>query len=79
MATKQPRTLFVESLRRETIELGGKKLPAIMVTLTTDDPQGDRMQIRMWIGDDRRHLPLRITAVTELGAVRADLSIQPAN
>ena len=79
MATKQPRTLFVESLRRESIELGGKKLPAIMVTLTTDDPQGDRMQIRMWIGDDRRHLPLRITAVTELGAVRADLSIQPAN
>ena len=79
MATKQPRTLFVESLRRETIELGGQKLSAIMVALTTDDPQGDRMQIRMWIGDDRRHLPLRIAAVTPLGAVHADLSIQPAN
>jgi hypothetical protein len=79
MATKQPRTLFVESLRRETIELGGQKLSAIMVTLTTDDPQGDRMQIRMWVGDDTRHLPLRIAAVTQLGAVTADLVIQPVN
>lgn len=79
MATKQPRTLIVESLRRETIELGGQKLSAIMVTLTTDDSQGDRMQIRVWIGDDRRHLPLRIAAVTPLGAVHADLSIQPSN
>jgi hypothetical protein len=79
MATTQPRTLFVESLRREAIELGGQKLSTIMVTLTTDDPQGDRMQIRMWIGDDTRHLPLRIAAVTQLGAVHADLSIQPTN
>lgn len=79
MATKQPRTLFVESLRRETIELGGQKLAAILVTLTTDDPQADKMQIRMWIGDDSRHLPLRIAAVTPLGAVRADLVIQPVS
>jgi Protein of unknown function (DUF3108) len=78
MATTQPRTLFVESQRRETIELGGQKINAIMVTLTTDDSQNDRMQIRMWIGDDARHLPLRIGAVTELGAVRADLVIVPA-
>ncbi len=77
MATTQPRTLFVESLRRETIEIGSQKVPAILVTLTTDDPQGDRMQIRMWIGDDLRHLPLRITAVTRFGAVRADLLLAP--
>jgi len=78
MATSQPRTLFVESQRRETIELGSQKISAIMVTLTTDDPQGDRMQIRMWIGDDARHLPLRIAAVTQFGAVRADLILAPA-
>jgi hypothetical protein len=78
MATTQPRTLFVESQRRETIELGSQKISAILVTLTTDDPQSDRMQIRMWIGDDARHLPLRIAAVTRLGAVRADLVIAPA-
>ena len=79
MATTQPRTLLVESLRRETLELGGQKISAIMVTLTIpDDPQSDRMQIRMWIGDDTRRLPLRIAAVTPLGAVRADLVIRPA-
>ena len=77
MATTQARTLFVESQRRETIELGNQKISAILVTLTTDDPQGDLMQIRMWIGDDPRHLPLRITAVTKFGAVRADLLLAP--
>jgi len=79
MATSQPRTLLVKSQRRETIVLGSQKLPAIMLTLTTpDDPQSDRMQIRMWIGDDPRHLPLRIMAVTPLGAVRADLLVRPS-
>ena len=79
MATTQPRSLLVKAQRRETIELGGQKIAAIMVTLTlpTDDPLADRLQIRLWIGDDARHLPLRITAVTELGPVRADLVIAP--
>jgi hypothetical protein len=79
MATAQTRTLFIESQRRETIELGGQKIAALMLTLTTDDSQNDRMQIRMWIGDDARHLPLRIAAQTQFGAVRADLVIAPVN
>lgn len=80
MATTLPRTLLVKSQRRDTIELGGQKISAILVTLTlpTDDPQSDRLQIRVWIGDDGRHLPLRFTAVTQLGTVRADLVIGPA-
>jgi hypothetical protein len=78
MATARPRTLFISSLRRETIEVSGQKISAIQLSLTTDDPQTDRMQLRMWVGDDSRHLPLRFTAVTELGPVRADLVIVPA-
>ncbi|HVS21413.1 MAG TPA: DUF3108 domain-containing protein [Pyrinomonadaceae bacterium] len=78
LATNRPRTLVVESQRRETIELNGQKVSAILLKLTTDDPQSDKMQIRMWVGDDSRHLPLRFTAVTELGPVRADLVIVPA-
>jgi hypothetical protein len=77
MAIDRPRTLFVSSLRRETIELNGQKIPAFLLSLTTDDPQPDRMQLRIWVGEDARHLPLRIAAVTELGAVRADLAINP--
>ena len=77
MATARPRTLFVTSLRRETIEVSGQKVSAIQLSLTTDDPQADKLQMRMWVGDDTRHLPLRFTAVTELGPVRADLVIVP--
>jgi hypothetical protein len=79
MATTQPRTLLVKSQRKETIEVGGQKINAIMLTLTlpADDSQSDKMQIRLWIGDDARRLPLRIMAVTPLGPVRADLVIAP--
>jgi Protein of unknown function (DUF3108) len=75
MATDSPRTLTVEATRRETIELNGQKIPALFLELKTVEQQGDRLQIRVWVGDDSRHLPLRITAVTELGPARADLII----
>src|SRR5712692_3885985 len=78
MATARPRTLFITSLRREMIEVSGQSISAIQLSLTTDDPQADKLQMRMWVGDDTRHLPLRFTAVTELGPVRADLVIVPA-
>jgi hypothetical protein len=72
-----PRTLFITALNRETIELGGQHVPAIQLALSTDDPQGDRLNLRLWVSADRRRLPLRLTATTPLGPVRADLSIIP--
>jgi Protein of unknown function (DUF3108) len=77
LATDKPRTLLVNSQRRETVELNGQKISAIMLTLTTDDPQTDKMQLRMWVGDDARRLPLRIAAMTPLGIAHADLVIVP--
>ncbi len=77
LATDKPRTLLVNSVRRETIEMNGQQVPAILLALTTDDPQSDRMQLRIWVGDDSRHLPLRIAALTELGIAHADLIIIP--
>lgn len=74
----RPKTLFVSSIKRETIELGQQKIPAIALTLTTDDPQSDKYQFRMWISNDHRRLPLRVTCQTELGPLRADLAIVPA-
>lgn len=74
----KPRTLFVSSLKRETIELGQQTLPAIALSLTTDDQQSDKYQFRIWISNDHRRLPLRITCQTELGALRADLAIVPS-
>jgi uncharacterized protein DUF3108 len=73
----RPRTLFITSLKRETIELGGQRIPAIQLSLTTDDPQSDKYLLRLWVSEDNRRLPLRLTAKTEIGPLRADLAIIP--
>jgi hypothetical protein len=73
------KTLFITALKRETIEINQQKIKAIAISLTTDDPQGDKYQLRAWISDDRRRLPLRLTCQTELGQLRADLAIVPAS
>ncbi|HEV2836086.1 MAG TPA: DUF3108 domain-containing protein [Pyrinomonadaceae bacterium] len=78
LVENRPKTIFVQSQKRETIQLGQNSVPAIAVTITTDDPVPDKYQLRMWISDDRRRLPLRIAFTTQLGALRADLAILPA-
>jgi hypothetical protein len=77
LVNNQPKTLFITALKQENVQIGSQSIPAIMISLTTDDPQPDKYQLRGWISDDKRHLPLRLTAVTELGPVRADLAIIP--
>jgi hypothetical protein len=78
LVENKPKTLFVSSQKRETIQLGGRAIPAIALTITTDDPDPDKYQLRMWISDDQRRLPLRIACATQLGPLRADLAILPA-
>ena len=73
------KTLIITALKREIIQLGSQKIPAIQVSLTTDDPQPDKFLLRAWISDDDRRLPVRLTAMTELGLLRADLVILPLN
>jgi hypothetical protein len=73
----RPLTLVIEALKREVIELGGVKVPAIQLALKTTEADGDKLKVRLWVGDDRRRLPLRLEANTKLGPVRADLSILP--
>jgi hypothetical protein len=77
LVNNQTKTLFISALKRETIRLGERDIPAIQLSLTTDDPQGDRYQLRAWVSADARRLPLRLTAQTEIGQVRADLAIIP--
>ncbi|HJP92827.1 MAG TPA: DUF3108 domain-containing protein [Pyrinomonadaceae bacterium] len=77
LVENNPKTLYVDAIKREQIQLGDRPVPAIALSITTDDPQPDRYQIRMWVSDDRRRLPLRFTCMTELGALRADLVILP--
>jgi len=77
LVNNKPKTLFISSLKRESIQLGSQTIPAIQISLTTDDAQPDKFQLRGWISDDVRRLPLRLTAVTELGPLRADLVVLP--
>ena len=77
LVNNKPKTLFITALKREIVQLGSESIPAIQISLTTDDALGDKYQLRGWISDDKRRLPLRLTAVTELGLVRADLAIIP--
>jgi hypothetical protein len=77
LVNKKPKSLFISALKRETIKLGNQEIAAIQLSLTTDDPQPDKYQLRAWVSDDSRHLPLRLTAMTEIGQVRADLAIVP--
>jgi hypothetical protein len=77
LVNNRARTLFITSLKRETIQLGGQQIPAVQISLTTDDPQADKYALRLWVSEDRRRLPLRVTAMTQLGQLRADLAIIP--
>lgn len=77
IVNNRPHTLFITSLRRETITLGGQSIPAVQLSLTTDDAQSDKYALRLWVSNDKRRLPLRITAMTQLGPLRADLAIIP--
>ncbi len=77
LVNNQPKTLFITALKRESVQIGSQAVTAIQFSLTTDDADSDKYQLRGWISDDKRRLPLRLTAVTELGAIRADLAIIP--
>jgi hypothetical protein len=77
LINNKPKTVFLSSLKRETIQLGSQKIPAIAVSITTDDAESDKFVLRAWISDDDRRLPLRLLAQTELGPLRADLAIIP--
>jgi hypothetical protein len=79
LVENEPKTLFVAASKRETIELGERKVPAIALKVTTDDPDPDKLQLRVWVSDDRRRLPLRFTCITQLGPLRADLAILPTS
>ncbi|HEY2961098.1 MAG TPA: DUF3108 domain-containing protein, partial [Pyrinomonadaceae bacterium] len=78
LVENKPMTVFVTSQKREAIRLGERTVPAIALSITTDDPEPDKYQLRMWISDDKRRLPLRIACATQLGPLRADLAILPA-
>ena len=77
LVNNQPKTLFITALKRENVQIGSQTIPAVQFSLTTDDADGDKYQIRVGSATISVWLPLRLTAVTELGPIRADLVTIP--
>lgn len=77
LLNKRPRVLVITALRRADLSLAGQQIPAVELALATNDPTGNRFNLRLWVSTDKRRLPLRLTATTPLGPVRADLAIIP--
>jgi len=77
LVENKPKTLFIEAQEKQVIQLGNQRVPALGLSITSDDPEPDKYQLRMWISDDRQRLPLRLTCMTKLGPLRADLAILP--
>jgi hypothetical protein len=77
LVENKPKTIFIDPLPRESIQLGTRRVQAIPLKLTTDDPEPDKYQFRMWLSDDLQRLPLRLSCITKLGPLRADLAILP--
>jgi hypothetical protein len=77
LVENKPKTIFIDPLPRESIQLGSRQVQAFPLRLTTDDPEPDKYQLRLWLSDDHQRLPLRLTCVTKLGPLRADLAILP--
>jgi hypothetical protein len=79
LVNNRPQIMSLEPIRRETIELGSDKVDATLINITTDDPNGpDRYVMRLWVSNDRRRLPLRLTVTLPQGVIRADLLIKRA-
>ena len=53
----------------EIISLEGEKISAQMVTITTQNPQLDALNLKVWLSNDTRRLPLRFS----IGRYQADL------
>lgn len=79
LVNKRPRLLYVTAQQRATITLGGQTIPAVELSLSTNEPDGNRFNLRLWVSTDSRRLPLRLTAQTPLGPLRADLAIIPTS
>jgi Protein of unknown function (DUF3108) len=58
--------------KAEIEDLNGKKISCLLVAISTGNQQLDQLSIKVWLSDDGRRLPLRIS----FGSYQADL-VQP--
>lgn len=57
----------------EKIIFNNRKVATIVLTATSEPEQTDRLGIRLWLSDDKRRLPLKITFNSSFGLFEANL------
>ena len=72
---QQPVIFTLRPSAPEMITVAGEKVSAQLISVSTgnQNPQLDHLQIKLWLGNDDRRLPLRISA----GGFQADLVANP--
>jgi hypothetical protein len=65
----KPYVLTLRPSSVETIELAGARVSAQVVSVATGNPQLDQLNLKIWLSNDARRLPLRLT----VGGYQADL------
>ncbi|HEX2640684.1 MAG TPA: DUF3108 domain-containing protein, partial [Pyrinomonadaceae bacterium] len=66
---KRPYIFTLRPSEAENIDLGGKKVSAQMISVSTTNEDLNPMGIRVWLSNDEHRLPLRII----IGSYQADL------
>ena len=56
----------------EIINLKGEKVSALLISITSGNPQIDQLNLKLWLGTDEKRLPLRFS----IGNYQADLMFE---
>ena len=65
----QPYIFTLRPSESQTITVMGQKLSAQLIAVSTNNPALDQLNIRIWLGNDERRLPLKFA----IGGVEAEL------
>jgi hypothetical protein len=65
----QPSVFTLRPSNGDIINLRGEKVSAQLISVNTGNPQLDQLNLRVWLGNDKKRLPLRFA----VGAFQADL------
>lgn len=61
----------------DIINLKGEKISALLISITSGDPQIDQLNLRLWLGTDEKRLPLRLAIGNYQADLISDTKIQP--
>lgn len=71
---------YIFTLRPSTAELitlQGEKVSAQLITINTGNPQLDSLNLKIWLSNDVRRIPLRFSAGTFQADLISDKAVQP--